>query len=1007
MLMTKAGALAIGGAGTLAMATCLVSVPADAASLPQAAAQQVDAPITRAQRAAARRAERAARRAERNRARQAAKGTSATVSPGEGSPNVSGSDIIVTGLRQSVKDSIERKRRARQIVDVVTAEDAGKLPDNNVVEAMARMPGIGVTRSRGRASGFTIRGLAGVQTTINGVEGATAPLPFEDGRVLALESVPAELIKSVEVYKTRTADQIEGGIGGTVNVELRRPLDLNKDGTIAGSYRNAYAEQGSLWSPSASLLVADRMDTGIGEIGFLLNGAYGKPKYAEAANFTESPDLLGCDICTIRQSLPAAQRDSLVAPFRASYGTNDGERVQRSLSGVLQWRASPKLHFVLEGSYFGEKYTDQFNSLFALTRQDYYTIENPRIAPSGVLLGYDVVNRGVLNPDTGEIETANFGRVDAGFNGIQNKGSSNTYRTNFETHFVSTGVRIDASVQYQWSDTQDYRIGHEGTYTGLDRFRIDFDSPKTQKNGPYFDFHDITPTNPEQARIKALFDELGTGKTSQFSAQFDVWKEIDPQGFLRAGKFGARYSRNNNSFVNSFRYAEWFDSDRLLPLSGIPGVGTVVVTPDLPGGSPVSWVQLDSRQLYDAFPALTKFIIANDPQFLDGPGRDAGVESLFATARPTAANTGVTSDNRENIFAAYATLDYGFKALFPIDGNIGLRYVNTYNSIDGRNTIPGPQLIDPVTRRPIPDEFGPDRVELQNLRGNYVDLLPSAFATVHFTDKLKLRASYSYNVQRPSLFFLRNFFETNYRDPQAPVYSGNPALKPTTTDDYNLSLEWYFGRGGIISLTGFSKQQNGFVFFTRQLEPVPQLGGQLRFVEKPRNSGPGQTQGLEAQATGFFSFLPGLLRNFGASVNATWIPTAEISLPDAVPPANQNDPLTYRFVTRRAPFTSKWTYNLIGYYESPTFGVRVAYNWRSEFQVRDPEIDQRRTVSSRPTQRLDAAITYTPIKFLTLSFEGSNLLRSIDKTFYYSYPELPTGLRAMGRTITGGARFRF
>ncbi|WP_184506076.1 TonB-dependent receptor [Sphingomonas endophytica] len=951
----------------------------------------------------ARNATRAAKQAER----RAAKAARSVASTREGAGTAGAEDIIVTGVRESVSKSIDRKRDARQIVDVITAEDAGKLPDNNVVEAMSRIPGVAITRSQGRADGFTIRGLAGVQTTVNGMEGATAPLPGDEGRTLALSSIPAELIKSVEVYKTRSADQVEGGIGGTVNVELRRPLDLRAGWTVAGSYRNSYAEQGKLWSPQGTLLLADRFDTGIGEIGILLNGAYSKPKYAEAANYSESPYLLGCDTCTVRQSLPAAQRDKLVAPFRAAYGTSNGDREQRSLSGVLQWRASPHLNFIIEGSYFGEKYTSLYDSIYALTRQDYYTIENPRIAPSGVLLGYDVANRGVVDPETGKTNVVNFGRVDAGFNGGQSKGNTNSYRTNFEVHFDSPGIRIDSSAQYQWSNNAYHSVGNNGNYLGLSRFRVDFDSPKTQNNGPYFDFYNVTPTDPRQAVVQALYDNRGKGKNSQFSAQTDLWKGISSGGLLRSGRFGARYSQTESTFLDSYRYAGWFDPDRQLPLSSIPSVGTQIVTPELPGGSPVSWIQLNSPQLFNAWPALTKFIIANNPQGLDGPGRDAGVESLFATPQPTAANVGYTSDNRESSFATYAVLDYGFKALFPIDGNVGVRYVNTWNSIDGQNTRPGAQLIDPITKLRISGQYGPDTLEKQNLRGNYIDILPSAFATIHFTNKLQLRGSYSYNVQRPSLFYLRNFFATDYRNPKAIVYAGNPALKPTTTKDYNLSLEWYFGRGGILSLGAFSKNQNGFIFYTRQLEAVPQLGGEKRFVEKPRNSGPGQTQGLEAQATGFFSFLPGVLQHFGASVNATWIPTANISLPDAISSDDEDNAIIYRSVTRDAPYTSKWTYNLIGYYETPQFSVRVAYNWRSTFQTGDPQIDQTWSVSSRPTQRLDAAINYTPVRFMTLSLEGTNLLRSIDKNYYYTYPELPTGLRAMGRTIVGSVRFRF
>jgi outer membrane receptor protein involved in Fe transport len=91
---------------------------------------------------------------------------------------------------------------------------------------------------------------------------------------VSLADIPAELIKAVNVYKTRTADQVEGGIAGTVNVELRRPIDLKKGLTIAGSMRGAYDSQSDKLSKFSSLLLSDRFSTGIGDIGILLNVAY-------------------------------------------------------------------------------------------------------------------------------------------------------------------------------------------------------------------------------------------------------------------------------------------------------------------------------------------------------------------------------------------------------------------------------------------------------------------------------------------------------------------------------------------------------------------------------------------------------------------------------------------------------------------------------------------------------------------------------------------------------------
>src|SRR3546814_12511915 len=108
-----------------------------------------------------------------------------------------------------------------------------------------------------------------LQTTINGNQ-----TNLGDGRSLNLADIPAELLKQVDVYKTRTADQVEGGIAGTVNVELRRPMDLNRGWTIAGSARGVYDHISKNTRPHGSLLVATRMNEGDGERGVLINGSW-------------------------------------------------------------------------------------------------------------------------------------------------------------------------------------------------------------------------------------------------------------------------------------------------------------------------------------------------------------------------------------------------------------------------------------------------------------------------------------------------------------------------------------------------------------------------------------------------------------------------------------------------------------------------------------------------------------------------------------------------------------
>ena len=122
-------------------------------------------------------------------------------------------DIVVTGLRRSLQTAQALKRDSDQIVDAVVAEDIGKLPDNNASEALARITGVQVNRSSDEAGGVQVRGLPNLTTTYNGREMFTAEL-----RNVALQDFPAGALAGLEVYKTTSADLIEGGIAGLINV---------------------------------------------------------------------------------------------------------------------------------------------------------------------------------------------------------------------------------------------------------------------------------------------------------------------------------------------------------------------------------------------------------------------------------------------------------------------------------------------------------------------------------------------------------------------------------------------------------------------------------------------------------------------------------------------------------------------------------------------------------------------------------------------------------------------
>jgi len=187
--------------------------------------------------------------------------------------------IVVTGIRGSLANSQNIKRNADTVVDVITAQDIGALPDRSVTEALQRVPGVSMNRFAGsndpdhfsvEGSGVVVRGLSFVRSEFNGRDTFSTGV---NGQSINFADVPAELLGSVEVYKNSTAELIEGGLSGTVNLNSRVPFQ-NKGFHVSMDAEANYGDMSKKWSPTASILVSNTWDTGIGRLGLLANLSY-------------------------------------------------------------------------------------------------------------------------------------------------------------------------------------------------------------------------------------------------------------------------------------------------------------------------------------------------------------------------------------------------------------------------------------------------------------------------------------------------------------------------------------------------------------------------------------------------------------------------------------------------------------------------------------------------------------------------------------------------------------
>jgi TonB-dependent receptor len=846
--------------------------------------------------------------------------------------------VIVKGIRGSLDAATKRKKNSAQIVESIESEDVGKLPDNNVPEALSRVTGVQIERIHGEGTNITIRGIQGISTTINGNSNSVG-----EGRSANLADIPAELLKSVQVYKTRTADQVEGGIAGTVNVELRRPLDLKNGWTIAGSIKNVYASTGDTKSPYASLLVANRFDTGIGEMGFLVNASYTKNRYEEDFVESESPARF---FGTTQASLPASQQD-IIAPYAVNYGVEQGAITRPSINVAGQWRVNEHLDFVVEGSYFGSSEKRARDRLHTTVRQDGHTVSNV-----------------VLANDDRTVQSLTLSRaagVDASAQSYYEDVDSDNYTTNAEAHWHNDRLNIDGAVQYNWSSTEYYGILHlshllDSTGAPISTVNVDLNSSNVPGRGPYITFPTTDLSKVNNYQIFQLHDERAYAKSHEFVLKADATYRLSDDKFFRSVGFGARYS--DRHLTRDYGYRDAFPT---VSLTGFPGGIGVASTQLAVGDFSPTWYHLSGPDL-----------MTNTAALRDVAG--------WTTVIPSN-DLGQTYVEDEKTLAGYANLNYAIKGRFPIDGVAGMRVVQT----KGENVSTRFDLDKDWNAVITPTEGG----------GNYVDVLPSINAVFHFTPKVQLRLAYTYNVQRPNFLDMSSWqtIETVTHN----IFSGNPDLKPNRSTNYDASLEYYFGRGGIVSLGAFLKKPDGYMYYTPEDEVI---NGETWHVFKNRNAGPGEFQGYEVNASGFFDFLPGKWRNFGASANFTYMAKYEIAYPF------EGDQKLIPGVYD-ADSTSKYTYNLALYYDTPQFSARVAYNYRARYKVFVWQEYPEYSPYNDATSRLDAAVNWTPIKQLTLSVEGSNLLKENNNVYWGEDRVLPLGARVQARTLQVSARFRY
>ena len=898
--------------------------------------------------------------------------------------------VVITGIRQSLRTNAQIKKNTLEVVDSITAEDIGKLPDSNVAETLTRIPGVQGYRYGGEGaspvgsgSGLTIRGLSG--QTASRIDGRAY---FTAGqREFNIEGADPGMVAGIDVFKNPSAEHIEGGIGGLVNIRTRHPLDL-KGLTVTAAVTGRYNDLVKKVQPEVFGLIADHWHVGHGgEIGVLLAADYQKSwnrsdnnpanggtnfrrairadsaEYLTATRIdptTNQPVRLynsaydgRSDITYLADvnplTLSAAQRANLITAVTeaANVFEEDIHRVRKGLNGVLQWKPNPDLEFYAEGNYNYYLYDQDYRFL---TTSDSRYVQNLTTRPFNLTEG--LANR---NSNGGADEQLSGQALSSGTFLGSSVGSigGNEHRP-YTTWIAATG--------FKWRVAPNFDVHLDLSYVKADQTQDNRSVTLAPAAGQTWNITRDLTTIPHQLGIAGpdlgstsnwVFANYANGTNQVWNdnggaAQLDLIYRPDIS-FLRTIKAGLRYGVQSDRYHNySFSknlttdgkplmadrsnaipigsYADLFETSHTNFLNGDAGYGGgyLVFTPDALLGDNVR-----NR--------LTSFGI---------PSEHSLPENLLARRYA-----------KEQTYAGYLMGEFAFLD-DRIRGNAGVRVVKT----------------DLFARAMVTDtSSGTAVIVPRGASSSYTNVLPSLNVTGYLTRNTLLRFGYGKGLTRPDMGALNPTIVVNTTNGTGSV--GNPNLRPQKADSYDVALEHYFSGANYVAIDAFYKKIDGFFSGVDQCMTVstapPYSGtvpnscpaGQYR-VTQTVNAQQGSAKGVEATVQTFFDydFVPRVLHNFGVAASYTFVKTKNPILINGV------------IVQTPQPFTSKNSWSVAGLYENKFMSARVVYTYRSDFVLFG--------ISSNPIDGryvkgygiLDGSVNFNLPHDFALSLTASNIL---------------------------------
>ena len=907
--------------------------------------------------------------------------------PTSGQPAEAIDEVVVTGIRAGLRNSLEFKRDSTQIVDSISAEDIGDFPDKNLSEALQRVTGVQITRQDGEGRAVSVRGAEPnlIRVEVNGTAALSLTVAATD-RAIDFRDLPVEFVSRIDVIKTPTAEMTEGGIS-TVRINTRRPFD-SPDGYVAGSAQAVYSDLAEATDPKLALFGSklffdDRLGALIA-VQWEKRHLYDATANTTGWNRVNPPTSTTCSAPVTRGAL----RNDFNAdgtcdwyPQIPRYINNRRETERRAVNTMVEFRP-----------------TDTFKTFWDVTwARGFEEVDNSllQLNADGGLFDYANTVVGADNT-VSHIEFTGNGAngtfpLDLSYRNILGSLTRTQYTTSLGAEWeITPSWKVDARVDYSEAKVHNDEINSTAQVFGMTRAVVDYTGSKAAPEITFpqgFDLNSGAGVN----RLDSVYNPRDNN-TDEITGGFNVAWSPGDWLTIKVGAQTHKYTTDQVLRQKTVRLS------CRTPAADTTSANNVVVA-QVPCGTIENIIDTHSTTNDIPFYKTGELGFDNSVRFWND-NTDATIDAALAAAgavNPLAGSLDVnvanTNPNTNGTFIAYldnwtveeettgafTQFDFRFDDLkMPISGNVGVRYIETDTLSTGYNRVVAPMGVV---------SFPPGEAE-----GDYNEVLPSLNLKVGLIpDVLVARLAAGKVLARPSPSQLAIRLS---RDIVGLTGSrGNPDLLPFLATNYDLGLEWYFSDTNFASLAVFRKDISRFILLQTVGEVNPNDGLTYQITSPINGNDEVTIDGVEGGVQYNFDKLPGFWKGFGVLANYTYQKDKGFTQTNIF----DGSPLTF-------PGLSRNSYNASIYYENQHFSARASYNWRDQWLITAsgrgslPEFN-------REYGQLDASLGYNINDNLSLFLEGINL--TDEELVQENAPARPIQFETFGKRFFMGVRGKF